>query len=265
MATRPHTRPDFRPFSQKRGASTRACSRQRDGEGSKLEATRNDYFAATFPSVPGLNFRYTPSMFEAKADQKRLQPYGISVLAGGLSTRMRRDKTQLRLGSRTLLSHIRRTAQEVGLPVRIIRRDLVPRCGPLGGIFTALKTSHAEAELFLACDMPFVSPKLLAKLLATFEKRRCAVFAETGGQAGFPFLIPCSALPIVEAQILKAELSLQRLASALQAHRIRPAGVQATQLFNVNTPEDFQAARLRWGKRLPCKKATPKNASKTRL
>ena len=181
-------------------------------------------------------------MFKAKADQKRLQPYGISVLAGGLSSRMRRDKTRLRLGSRTMLTHIRGTAQELGLRVRIIRRDLVPRCGPLGGVFTALKTSHAEAELFLACDMPFVSSGLLARLLATFEKRRCAVFAETGETAGFPFLIPCSSLPIVEAQILKAELSLQRLAAVLRAQRIQPAKVQAAQLFNVNTPDDYARA-----------------------
>ena len=84
----------------------------------------------------------------------------VSILAGGLSSRLGRDKARVRLGRRTLLAHVRRAAKELGLPVRVIRRDLVPRCGPLGGVFTALKTSRADAELFLACDMPFVSASL---------------------------------------------------------------------------------------------------------
>src|SRR5437867_5654697 len=85
---------------------------------------------------------------------------GICILAGGLSQRMGRDKSRLRLGSKTLLRLIRIEAGELGLPLRVIRRDLIPRCGPLGGVYTALKTSKAEAELFLACDMPFVSAGL---------------------------------------------------------------------------------------------------------
>src|SRR5213594_4238966 len=81
----------------------------------------------------------------------------VCVLAGGSSSRMGRDKTLLRLGQHTLLRHARLAADGLHLPVRVIRRDLLPRCGPLSGIYTGLKTSHAEAELFLACDMPFVS------------------------------------------------------------------------------------------------------------
>ena len=69
---------------------------------------------------------------------------------------MGRDKSRLKLGRRTMLGHIRAEAKTLGLPVRVIRRDLVPRCGPLGGIFTALKTTSADGVLFLACDMPFI-------------------------------------------------------------------------------------------------------------
>src|SRR5215213_7030364 len=89
----------------------------------------------------------------------------ICILAGGLSSRMGRDKSKLRLGGKTLLSHVRKTAGTLDLPVRVVRRDLVPRCGPMGGIYTALKTTSAEAVLFLACDMPQISSALLKKLL----------------------------------------------------------------------------------------------------
>ena len=95
----------------------------------------------------------------------------ICILAGGLSTRMGRDKANLRIGGRTLLAHIRSTAKALGLPVRVIRCDLVPRCGPLGGIYTALKTTAADAVLFLACDMPCVTETLLQTVLRKNKSR----------------------------------------------------------------------------------------------
>src|SRR6266568_4948322 len=113
----------------------------------------------------------------------------ICILAGGLSERMGRDKSRLRLGRRTMLGHIRRVARELGLPVRLIRRDAVPRCGPLGGIYTALKTIRAEAVMFLACDMPFVTAALLRAVRRGFGARDDAMFVRSGGRVGFPFAL----------------------------------------------------------------------------
>ena len=89
---------------------------------------------------------------------------------------MGRNKAGLRLGNRTLLSHIRSHAEGTGLPVRIIRNDLVPRCGPIGGIYTALATSDAEGILFLSCDMPFISAKLLQRMLSKLKPKTTAIF-----------------------------------------------------------------------------------------
>src|SRR3989454_4591395 len=109
----------------------------------------------------------------------------ICILAGGLSRRMGGDKSRLRLGRRTLLGHIRAEAKTLGLPVRVIRRDIVPRCGPLGGIYTALKTTRADGVLFLACDMPFVRAGLLKTLLSRTDKTKRACFASVQSVAGF--------------------------------------------------------------------------------
>ena len=171
---------------------------------------------------------------------------GICVLAGGLSRRMQRDKARLRLGRRTLLGHVRALARSLGCPVRIIRRDLVPRCGPLGGVLTALSTSRAEAELFLACDMPFVSPKLLVEVIARFQVRRRALFVVEEGRPGFPFLLPRGAQKTVLDQIDQELFSLRALAQRLRANRLRPSPAQARGLFNVNTPADWEEARARW-------------------
>jgi molybdopterin-guanine dinucleotide biosynthesis protein A len=171
------------------------------------------------------------------------------ILAGGLSTRMGRDKAGLRLGSRTMLAHVRAAARAAGLPVKVIRRDDVPRCGPLGGIITGLRRTRATAVLFLACDMPFVSAALLGRVLKAAGQGNRAVFtvAGPGGAPGFPFAIPATALDAIEAQRCSGDFSIRTLARTLKARRMRVTR-GATSLANANTPEEF--ARLKeWANR----------------
>jgi len=181
-----------------------------------------------------------------------MRRFEICILAGGLSSRMGRDKSRLRLGGRTLLAHIRATAKMIGLPHRIIRRDLVAHCGPLGGLYTALVTSRADATLFLSCDMPFVSAGLLEMLVRKAKRKENALFVEANGLVGFPLLLfRRTALPIVESQLQKMAVSLQRLAQALRSQTIRLAARQAHELFNVNTPDDLRNARALWRDQRP--------------
>ena len=170
---------------------------------------------------------------------------GICVLAGGLSTRMGRDKARLRLGARTLLAEVRVVARQLDLPLRVIRRDLVPRCGPLGGVYTGLKTSANGAELFLACDMPFVSVAFLKRLLGAIRSRDDAVFTTVDGLAGFPFVVRCKALTRVARQIAREQFTMQKLARALKARLVRIDPSRAGPLFNVNTPAELATARRR--------------------
>ena len=159
---------------------------------------------------------------------------------------MGQDKARLRLGKRTLLGHVRITSRELGLPVRIIRHDLVSGCGPLGGILTALKGSRADAELFLACDMPFVSPVLLAQLISEFAVDQRPLFVAGVEGPGFPFLLPRSSLEVVEDHLQRKRLSLQALSKSLGARILRPRAQQRHELLNINTHEDFEKARKHW-------------------
>src|SRR5258707_12187115 len=115
----------------------------------------------------------------------------ICILAGGLSQRMGRDKARVRLGKRTMLGQVQTAAAATGLPVRVIRRDCVPRCGPIGGIYTALSSTTSTAILFLACDMPFVSSELMRRLIKEFQNSGKPLFVRSGPghRLGFPFLL----------------------------------------------------------------------------
>ena len=175
---------------------------------------------------------------------------------------MGEDKSRLKLQGSTLLSTIRRTATELGLPVRIIRRDLVPRCGPLGGVYTGLVTSPSEAELFLACDMPFVDKQLLERIIARFIKTRAPIFTLCRNLAGFPLLLPRDMAGLVREQIDKGNHSLQELAACLAPESLHVERSEAAKVMNINTPADWAKAQkicddqshARGGARKPIKK-----------
>ena len=167
----------------------------------------------------------------------------VVILAGGLSERMGQDKARLRLRGRSLLAWVRAAARATGWPVRVIRRDLVPRCGPLGGVWTALRGSRAERLVFLSCDMPFVTPELIR---AVAQRKGRGVFVETGEGVGFPFALDRAAgFPVVAVAIAAGSFSLQSLAKTLRANRFKPRRAHRELLLNLNTPEDFTQAAAR--------------------
>lgn len=191
------------------------------------------------------------------APQPRPRTVEVAILAGGLSTRMGVDKSKVRIEGQRMLTMIRATASELALPVRVIRRDAVPRCGPLGGIMTGLSKARARAVLFLACDMPLVSAALLQRLLRSSKGGVRAVFCGQETRLGFPLLLPHSALAKVRSQIDRRAFSIQDLARALDAKALQvPAG--SAELLNVNTPrEKLEAERWLRRRRARAKKQEP--------
>lgn len=166
----------------------------------------------------------------------------ICILAAGLSSRMGRDKSKLLLGGRAILTRIRETAKTLHCPVRVIRRDRVPRCGPLGGIYTALKTTGAGAVLFLACDMPKISHAFLEELVKRSRNGCGSIFVWHKNLAGFPFVVNQGELPAIEKLLHEKKFSLQQLSAEIRAKKFRPQRAFVTDLLNVNTPEEW--ARL---------------------
>lgn len=141
---------------------------------------------------------------------------------------------------------IRQTASTTGLKVRVIRRDVVRRCGPLGGIYTGLKKTSADAVIFLACDMPFVTREIVGKLLAiaaTHPNR--PVLLRVAGKLTFPMLLPRVALQMVRSQIENEDRSIQSLGKRLRGIVIEAPRGWLSCLENINTLEEWERARRR--------------------
>src|SRR5579875_2744787 len=115
-------------------------------------------------------------------------PVGV-VLAGGASRRMGRDKALLRhIDGATLLERAVAALREAGLAevavsvsstsradalraaIPVLHSvplvvDLVPNCGPLGGLHAALCAYPGRSVVLVACDMPHLDPTALRVLV----------------------------------------------------------------------------------------------------
>ena len=121
---------------------------------------------------------------EPSADQG---PISAVVLAGGRSRRLGRDKAVEPLGGVPLVSRVMdavacvasevvvvvaepEQASRLPLPAGArVARDLYPDSGSLGGIYTGLSAAAAPWALVVACDMPFLSRRLLSAMASARE------------------------------------------------------------------------------------------------
>lgn len=182
-----------------------------------------------------------------------------AVLAGGLSSRLGMDKASLSLDVRGKDF----LANAVGLltafcgKVLVIGRgderfDSVPdafgRCGPLGGIATALATGKG-ACLVLSCDMPFMRADVIERLVAARRSRPEGTLAtlyrqrDTGHAESLVAVYEQGALPHLERCLAERRL---RVSTAIPADRMLflDYGFEdSLPFFNVNYPADLLLAR----------------------
>jgi molybdopterin-guanine dinucleotide biosynthesis protein A len=129
--------------------------------------------------------------------------------------------------------------------------DVIRGRGPLGGIFTGLLRTRTEFNLFLGCDLPFVTARFLDFLAR--RALQCGAIATapempTGGVQPLCAVYRRAALPRVRANLEagqdKAQALVRRLRSAVIPWReIARAGYSPRIFANINTPEDYEAAK----------------------
>ena len=108
--------------------------------------------------------------------------FGISVLAGGKSSRMGEDKGLMSLFGKPMIEYVLEEAKILGKPIQIISNnanykkfghpvytDKFKEKGPLSGLYTALTHSDKEYNLILSCDIPYAKSTLFRFILENCE------------------------------------------------------------------------------------------------
>ena len=185
------------------------------------------------------------------------------VLAGGRSSRMGADKALLELTSTPLIVRAIEVARAavpdvkiVGDPLKFaafgpVINDVYRDRGPLGGIHAVLAGSQAEWNLILAVDTPFVPARFLKYLLARAESSGATVtvpsvagyFQPLCGVYRKPFL------PVADHALSRGQNKIDQLfrevtLCVVSEQELTANGFDASMFRNLNTPEEWQAAKL---------------------
>ena len=208
------------------------------------------------------------------------------ILAGGKSRRMGENKAMMRLGDNSLIGHVIRCMRLVTDELLLVTNspteyahlgvsmhsDILPGTGALGGVYTGLTHASHDTVLCVACDSPFLEPKLLTYLVSVLGKYD-AVMPETYSSRQTPFCrnkdigvtnpsygadtqitlqTLCAAyskrcLPIIELMLRESELRVHALQERARIKNVSPEvwrefDPEGMSFFNINTPEDFERA-----------------------
>ncbi len=202
---------------------------------------------------------------------------GLIILAGGLSSRMGQPKALLSwVNGESLISHALRKGLEADVADILISigddeqlgnaiqthiidtlsnnekekvsivRDSIERCGPLGGLYSALAVGTSPAYAVIAVDMPFMSMDLYYEWLYQVNHNNWTAIVPTGAtgraepMAGIyrPHIV--SLLPTILAG---EDVSLHHALDTIGHVESIDASDYSWELSNVNHFDDYQWAR----------------------
>ncbi|HDQ40369.1 MAG TPA: molybdenum cofactor guanylyltransferase [Desulfonatronum sp.] len=192
------------------------------------------------------------------------------VLAGGKSTRLGQDKAGIVFSGASLLCRTVDLLRRHCSTVCVVGRnpanecaaragrdldndlpwllDLVPGCGPAGGIATALKVLQRPC-LVLSCDLPLMDDATVTRLIrGRTEKPEQAVMTtfqqqETGYIEALTAIYELEALPLLETALARRLFQLNRILSEPLRHHLPYRRNEAIPFFNVNHPADLSLLR----------------------
>ncbi len=175
------------------------------------------------------------------------------VLAGGLSTRMGKDKAQLLLAEQTLLSRAVLLLESASLqkvfvsgqyPLFSCIPDLHKQLGPIGGLHACVEHLFGlyDALFIMPVDMPLLSEIECKQLIEQYAQHPQGVFFE---QVTFPMILPLNKQlkEYLSEALLSPQKKQRSLYRLLKTLKIQPVNYQQQDDFrfqNNNTPQEWK-------------------------
>jgi len=182
------------------------------------------------------------------------------ILAGGASSRMGTDKSQLLIDRQTFTERISETLLKLTDSVILVGRqldtsvlpsvpDVYPQWGALSGLHAALTACKRDWAIVVACDLPFVTAELFSFVASLRLDHEAVVPIQPDGR------------PQPLASLYRVDPCRQRATELIEAGRRRPLDLleavktrwvsfdeirnleQSESFFvNINTPSDYYEA-----------------------
>ena len=179
-----------------------------------------------------------------------------AILAGGQATRFGgRDKSTLLVEGRTIRDRQIAALTPLTDDLQIVASDLVPGCGPLGGLHTALTAARHDTLFLIACDMPYVSTALVEYLLSLAGGADAVVPRSERGYHPLCAVYTRACLEPAAARLADRRLQMRELLNSVRTRavpleEIRQFGNPDRLLANVNTPADYAGLEALQGHKL---------------
>jgi molybdenum cofactor guanylyltransferase len=179
------------------------------------------------------------------------------VLAGGKSRRFGRDKALALFGGMTLIERalsllqvfdsnpvvITSTVRDYSFLDCKVERDLVPDCGPLGGLYTACRLFTKSSLIVITCDMPNLTVEILKTLIQRHHSENKATFfnLRAGRLQPFPGVYESTLADLIERRIKSRLLSMQAFLRSVSQVGAVEGHFSLEAFCNVNTPLELEA------------------------
>ena len=188
------------------------------------------------------------------------------VLAGGKSLRLGYNKFMEKVGGRSLLERVISCVASLSSEIIVVStekqvipkfeaypdlqviNDIYPGKGPLGGIYTGLKTSTSACNLVVAADMPFLNQDLLGYMLRLSDGVDLVAPRIDSQVEPLHAVYMPSCLAVIEKMMKEGVLGVHWLFSRVnvryvEADEIERLDPEQRSFFNINTEGDLQIAR----------------------
>ena len=183
-----------------------------------------------------------------------------AILAGGQSRRMGRTKALIEVDGQPMATHIAQALVAGGCrdvvlvggdPIELaslnlsVITDRHPGEGPVGGVLTALHHYNTASNVVVvACDIPGLTTRAVERMLDAATKETDVVVAMTDRLEPVLAVWNVQTIAPIEAAF---KTGIRALHEILASFDVVTVAIDASEMRNINRPEDLLRASLRDG------------------
>lgn len=187
------------------------------------------------------------------------------ILAGGKNSRIKTNKSLLRIGDETIIENIISKFKNIFNEILVVAnnsapfnhltdnhltrvvKDIIPDRGSLGGLYSGLVNSKSEYNFVAACDMPFLNTELIKYMV-----NRCGDFdiitpKLKHGYETLHTIYSKNCIDTIEKQLKKDKLKIRDIFSQFRVKEIendiiKQFDSRLLSFLNINTDAEYKQA-----------------------